>query len=110
MLYALIDIVIKFSKSKSYCKNVNQIVKMSIKLSKYQSNCQHVNEGYMTTRLYYDQSVWIKLAHRLYSDFQYFLDGANFCAILGHFWPILAILGQFWTNLGNFGSFLGYFG
>ena len=36
--------------------------------------------------------------------------GANFWAILGHFWAILAILGHFWANLGNFGSFLGYFG
>ena len=39
-----------------------------------------------------------------------FLAGANFWAILGHFWAILAILGHFWANLGNFGSFLGYFG
>ena len=40
----------------------------------------------------------------------FFLAGANFWAILGHFWAILAILGHFWANLGNFGSFLGYFG
>ena len=39
-----------------------------------------------------------------------FLAGANFWAILGHFWAILAILGHFWANLGNLGSFLGYFG
>ena len=30
----------------------------------------------------------------------FFSAGANFSAILGHFWD----------NLGNFGSFLGYFG
>ena len=30
-------------------------------------------KGIMITRLYYDQSMWIRLAHRLYSDFQYFL-------------------------------------
>ena len=36
--------------------------------------------------------------------------GANFWAILGHFWAIWAILGHFWANLGNFGSFLGQFG
>ena len=36
-----------------------------------------------------------------------FSAGANFRAILGHFWAILAILGHFW---GNFGSFLGYLG
>ena len=40
----------------------------------------------------------------------FFSAGANFWAILGHFWVILAILGQFWANLVNFGSFLGYFG
>ena len=40
----------------------------------------------------------------------FFSAGANFWAILGHFWAILAILGHFWANLGNFGSFLGYFG
>ena len=64
----------------SIMSNFNQIVKMSIKLSKCQSNCQNVNQivnmsikGIMTTRLYYDQSMWIRLAHRLYSDFQYFL-------------------------------------
>ena len=40
----------------------------------------------------------------------FFSAGANFWAILGHFWAIMAILGHFWANLGNFGSFLGYFG
>ena len=40
----------------------------------------------------------------------FFLAGANFWAILGNFWAILAILGHFWANLGIFGSFLGYFG
>ena len=40
----------------------------------------------------------------------FFSAGANFWAILGHFWAILAILGHFWANLYNFGSFLGYFG
>ena len=40
----------------------------------------------------------------------FFSADANFWAILGHFWAILAILGHFWANLGNFGSFLGYFG
>ena len=40
----------------------------------------------------------------------FFSAGANFWAILGHFWGISAILGNFWANLGNFGSFLGYFG
>ena len=45
--------------------------------------------------------------------------GANFWAILGHFWailailghfgPIWAILGHFWGILGNFRSFLGHF-
>ena len=35
--------------------------------------------------------------------------GANFWAILGHFWAILAILGHFWAILGNFRSFLGHF-
>ena len=39
----------------------------------------------------------------------FFSAGANFWAILGHFWAILAILGHFWDNLGNFGSFLGHF-
>ena len=33
----------------------------------------------------------------------FFSAGANFWAILGHFWAILAILGNFWANLGNFG-------
>ena len=40
----------------------------------------------------------------------FFSAGANFWAILGHFWAILATLGHFWANLGNFGSFLGYLG
>ena len=46
----------------------------------------------------------------------FFLAGANFWAILGHFcsilkffWPIWAILGHFWPILGNFRSFLGHF-
>ena len=39
----------------------------------------------------------------------FFLAGANFWAILGHFWAILAILGHFWTILSHFGSFLGHF-
>ena len=32
-----------------------------------------------------------------------FLAGANFWAILGNFWAILAILGHFWAIMGNFG-------
>ena len=32
----------------------------------------------------------------------FFLAGANFWAILGHFWAILAILGHFWAILGHF--------
>ena len=40
----------------------------------------------------------------------FFSAGANFWAILGHFWAILAILGHFGANLDNVGSFLGYFG
>ena len=40
----------------------------------------------------------------------FFSACANFCAIWGHFWAILAILGNFWVNLGNFGSFLDYLG
>ena len=39
----------------------------------------------------------------------FFLDGANFWAILVHFWAILAILGNFWVKLGNLRSFLGHF-
>ena len=33
----------------------------------------------------------------------FFSAGANFWAILGHFWAI-------WAILGNFGSFLGHYG
>ena len=33
----------------------------------------------------------------------FFLAGANFWAILGNFWAILAILGHFWAIMGNFG-------
>ena len=33
----------------------------------------------------------------------FFLAGANFWAILGHFWAILAILGHFWAIMGTFG-------
>ena len=36
----------------------------------------------------------------------FFSAGANFWAILGHLWAILAILGHFWAIMGNFGSFL----
>ena len=43
----------------------------------------------------------------------FFLAGANFWAILGHFWAILAILSHFWqlwSILGNFWAILGHFG
>ena len=40
----------------------------------------------------------------------FFSAGANFWAILGHYWAFSSILGHFWANLANFGSFLGYFG
>ena len=40
-----------------------------VKLSKCQSNCQIVT---ISNVMYY-QGVWMRLAHRLYSDFQYFL-------------------------------------
>ena len=39
----------------------------------------------------------------------FFSAGANFWAILGHFWAILAILGHFWAILGYFRSFLDHF-
>ena len=39
-----------------------------VKLSDCQSNCQIVT---ISNVMYY-QSVWIRLAHRLYTDFQYF--------------------------------------
>ena len=42
----------------------------------------------------------------------FFSAGANFWAILGHFWAILAILGQvgqFWVIFGLFGVILGHF-
>ena len=40
----------------------------------------------------------------------FFSAGANFWAILGHFWAILAILGHFWAILGHFRAiFLYYF-
>ena len=32
----------------------------------------------------------------------FFSAGANFWAILGHFWAILTILGHFWVILGHF--------
>ena len=51
---------VKMSKCQPNCQNINQIVKISIKLS----NCHNI-------KCY--QSVWIRLAHWLYSDFQYFL-------------------------------------
>ena len=35
----------------------------------------------------------------------FFSAGANFWAILGDFWVILAILGHFWANLVIFGYF-----
>ena len=40
----------------------------------------------------------------------FFSVGANFWAIFGHCWAILAIWSHFWANLDNFGSFLGYLG
>ena len=33
----------------------------------------------------------------------FFSAGANFWAVLGYFWAILAILGHFWANLSYFG-------
>ena len=41
-------------------------------------------KGIMTTRLYYDQSIWIRLAHRLYSDFQYFFKKSWVLCSLEH--------------------------
>ena len=32
----------------------------------------------------------------------FFSSGANFWAVLGHFWAILSIFGHFWANLGHF--------
>ena len=46
-------------------------------------------KGIMTTRLYYDQSMWIRLAHRLYSDFQYFFIVAT---LLGFSVPSVPML------------------
>ena len=43
----------------------------------------------------------------------FFLAGANFWAILGNFWAILAFLGHFWAILailGHFWAILGKFG
>ena len=40
----------------------------------------------------------------------FFSAGANFWAILGHFWVILAILGNFWGILGHLGNFWPFFG
>ena len=99
----LCQMSIKLSKCQSNCQNVNQIVNMSIKLSTCQSNCQHVNQ--ITTRLYYDQSIWIRLAHRLYSDFQYFFywickDLASpFPARSTCAWSSLPQNAQIWQNL-----------
>ena len=45
-----------------------------------------------------DSIPWVRCA----SGNVFSSAGANFWAILGHFWAILAIL-------GNFGSFLGHF-
>ena len=39
----------------------------------------------------------------------FFLAGANFWAILGHFWAILAILGHFWAILATLGNFWAIF-
>ena len=39
----------------------------------------------------------------------FFSAGANFWAILGHFWAILAVLGHFGAILGNLRSFFGHF-
>ena len=72
----------------------------------------------MATSFFY---IYIDIYIGIYTDMQkaadaadicaiFFSAGANFWAILGHFWAISAILGHFWANLGNFGSFLGYFG
>ena len=58
-------------KMSTKLSNVIQIVKLSIKLSKCQSNCHIVTISNVT----YYQSVGIRLAHRLYSDFQYFFIG-----------------------------------
>ena len=60
-------------------------------------------------------TVWIRSKMQKAADAAdipvlFFSAGANFRAILGHFWAILAILGHFWAKLDNFGSFLGYFG
>ena len=56
--------------------------------------------------------AWQRCKKRQMQDISvlFFSAGANFWAVLGHFWAISAILGHFWANLGNFGSFLGYFG
>ena len=51
------------------CQNL-QNVKIS-KMSK-SPKCQIVNQIVTISNVMYYQSVWIRLAHRLYSDFQYF--------------------------------------
>merc|ERR1712016_268690 len=59
--------IVKLKLSKCQQCQIANNVKLST-MSKCQSNCQIVT----TSNVMYYQSVWIRLAHRLYSDFQYF--------------------------------------
>ena len=56
-----------------------------------------------SSHFYVPSSELQKRANRANQLVLFFLAGANFWAILGHFWAILAILGHFWAIMGNFG-------
>ena len=75
----------------------------------------NVAKSFTPDRTWRNKEHWIRTEMQKAADAAdisvlFFSAGADFWAILGHFWAISAILGHFWANLGNFGSFLGYFG
>ena len=69
-------------KSAQICWDLSDNVTMSTKLSKCQSNCQNFNQIVIISNVMCYQSVQIKLAHRLCTDFQYFYSYAAPALIL----------------------------
>merc|ERR1711994_127335 len=69
----------------SNCQNVNNV---KLPTMSNCQQCQNVNQIVTTSNVMYYQSVWIRLAHRLYSDFQYFFNTNFFSKPIPILFPI----------------------
>ena len=94
--YASTAMIIKYQGSAGY----------ALELKKYNNDIKEQRRsGYMIPI-----NVWLsfwtemqKAADAADISVLFVSAGANFWAVLGHFWAILAMLGHFWANLGNIG-------